>query len=84
MAGLHVDLLARVAENKVLTDCCNAEPVVTRTVTDLLRHWPQEISENGTLVVGEGHYKESVPNDDPFVVLCPKCNATIETEAEEH
>lgn len=82
MTGLHIDPSARQAEKRVLTDCCNAEPVVSRTVSDLMSHWPQDLDENGALIVGEGHHKQCLDSGD-FDVTCPACGCTIDTEVEE-
>lgn len=81
MPGLHNDLLARASENRVLTDCCNVEPVITRVVSDLMAHWPQDL-ENGTLLVGEGHHKQCLDSGD-FDVTCPACGITIDTKVKE-
>lgn len=82
MAGLHINPGARQAEGRVLTDCCNVEPVITRVVSDLMAHWPQDIDENGALIVGEGHHKTCLQSGG-YAVTCSKCGTEIDTEVEE-
>ena len=84
MTGLHVALSPELGAAEVVkTDCCFVEPIVTCVVSDLLQYDPITLDENGALVLGEGRWKESIPNDAKHVVLCPQCNSTINIEVEE-